>query len=351
MSRMVGGEFLYRAGGGISGVERDWVWRVAHADIVVDNVVHQTATRSVRLDADSIVGAIQREIGDANLADAAIGFAADGHSVTPIEMVLTDRHIGDATGAALDRHVVVTGANVTVRDRDVLRPRSWIDPVSVAGAALWCVDLQSPYGKTIAVVVDDVEVRRVLQCDPVDGEVVRSIGDDQAWNLLAASCASLLCEVPPGDIFAKKFFTTPAVDNTVAHNARAGYVLGGDQRLASIGRVVDQPATAGRLFVDSWIARREESNAFVDDEGYTFAQLERPAEECGFGCVGAQDDSVALAACVERLLNSCCVQRGLVSLGESVTANAEVCVERGADRRKHRLRHRPRILCGEEWSG
>ncbi len=81
------------------------------------------------------------------------------------------------------------------------------------------VDLQSPHGEAVAVVVDNVEVWRVLQRDAIDGEVVGGVGNDDAGNLLAASCASLFGEIPPCDVFAEEFFAAAAVDHAVAHDA------------------------------------------------------------------------------------------------------------------------------------
>ena len=80
-----------------------------------------------------------------------------------------------------------------------------IDAVGVAGERVSGVDLEAPDGEAVAVVVDDVEVGRVLQRDAVDGEVVRGVGHDDARNLLAASCAGLLGEIPPGDVLPRSF--------------------------------------------------------------------------------------------------------------------------------------------------
>jgi hypothetical protein len=111
---------LDRAGGCMSCVKRDWIRRIAHTDIVIKNIMHQPAARSIRLDANPIVGAVQREIKDANLADTAVGFASNRHPVSPIKMVVADRHIGDAAGAAFDRNIIVAGANVAMGNRNVL---------------------------------------------------------------------------------------------------------------------------------------------------------------------------------------------------------------------------------------
>ena len=132
---MVGGELpLQRAVGGVGGVERDGIGRVANADVVVDHVLSEAAARAVGLDADAVVGAVERKIEDANLADAAVGLAADGHAVAPVEVVVADGHVGCAAGAALDGHIVVAGADVAVGDGDVFRPVAGIDAIGVAGA-------------------------------------------------------------------------------------------------------------------------------------------------------------------------------------------------------------------------
>src|SRR6266481_4342705 len=96
---------------------------------------------------------------------------------------------------------------------------------SVLRAAFRSVELQPPYRKAIAMVVNDMEVGRVLQRDPIDRKVVREIGDDQAWHLLAATTSSLFRKIPPGDLLVEKFLATPAIDNTIAHHARARNML------------------------------------------------------------------------------------------------------------------------------
>ena len=109
---------LHRACLSVRGAEDDRVGRVANADVIVDDILNEAATGGVGFDADGVVGAVEGEVGDADLADAAVGFRADGHAVSPVEMVVDDGHVGDPAGTAFDGDVVVAGADVAVDDGD-----------------------------------------------------------------------------------------------------------------------------------------------------------------------------------------------------------------------------------------
>ncbi len=124
--------------GGVSGVESDGIGRVADADIVVDDVVGEAAAGAVGLDADSRCRGPSSERSETRiLLTPPLVSLPMGHAVSPVEVIVADGHVGDAAGASLDRYVVVSGADVAVRDGDVLRTRAGIDSVGVAGSAPW----------------------------------------------------------------------------------------------------------------------------------------------------------------------------------------------------------------------
>src|ERR1035437_4201172 len=58
------------------------------------------------------------------------------------------------------------------------------------------VDFDAPDGEAVARFVGDVEVRRVLERDAVEGEVVGVVGDNEARDLLRAARACILGEAP-----------------------------------------------------------------------------------------------------------------------------------------------------------
>src|SRR5258708_2753548 len=68
-------------GGGVGWVHVEWVPRFADAYVFVDDVANEAASADVRLDAQAVVGAVDREIGDADRTRAAVGLAADRHAV------------------------------------------------------------------------------------------------------------------------------------------------------------------------------------------------------------------------------------------------------------------------------
>src|SRR5581483_12434476 len=107
----------------------------ADAHVVVEHIVRQSATRAVRLDADAVVRSVERKIEHANLADAAVGLAADGHAVAPVEVIVAHRHIRHAAGTTLNGHVVVPRANEAVRDGNVFGAVAGIYAVRCAPAS------------------------------------------------------------------------------------------------------------------------------------------------------------------------------------------------------------------------
>jgi hypothetical protein len=352
------GVALERAVGGVAGVEGDGVGGIANADVVVEHVVGEAAARAVGLDAEGVVGAVEGEVGDEDLADAANGLAADGHAVSIVKVIVTDGHICGAAGTALDGDVVVSGADEAPGDGDVARAVAGIDAVGVAGEALGRIDFESPDGEAVAVIVRDVEVGRVAEGDAVEGEVVSVVGDEDARDLLTAAGAGLLGEIPRGDGFAEEFFTAACVDDAVSHDGRAGDVVGGDERLASAGAgLIDEAATAGGGGggEERGIAGGEEGCAFVDDEGDIVAQFERAGEEGVGGGVRAQENALAFAALIHGVLDADGVEPGLVSLGEGAAGGGsefgnavELGVEREADGRQDRLGDGARVLGGEK---
>ena len=70
--------------------EQNGIPDVANADVFIDNVVDKAASAGVALDADSVVGAVNRQIEDAHRVYSPAGFAADRHAVPGVEMIVRD---------------------------------------------------------------------------------------------------------------------------------------------------------------------------------------------------------------------------------------------------------------------
>ena len=153
-------------------------------------------------------------------SDSSVGFAADGHAVSGVEVVVEDAHVGGGAVARLDGDVVVAGANEGVGDGDVAGLRG-IDAVGVARGA-GRVDLDAPDGEAVAAVEGDVEVGRIFEGDAVESEVVGEVGFDEAGNLLSAGGAGVFGEVPPGLVggtaVEEDFGSALSVDGAVAHD-------------------------------------------------------------------------------------------------------------------------------------
>src|SRR6516225_636620 len=80
--------------GGVERGEDKGILDVADADVAVGDVLYEAASAAVRLDAKAVVRAVDGEIVDQHVIDAAAGSAADGHAVAGIEVVVQDRDIG-----------------------------------------------------------------------------------------------------------------------------------------------------------------------------------------------------------------------------------------------------------------
>src|SRR5262249_41087271 len=97
----------------------------------------------------------------------------------------------------LDRDVVVARVDVAVGDRDV-RGAGRIDAVGISRTRVARVDDQPPYRKAVAAVVHDVEVRRVLERELVDREIVGPVDLNESWTALAlVDHLRELREIPP----------------------------------------------------------------------------------------------------------------------------------------------------------
>src|SRR5216684_4447196 len=99
----------------VVGLHEDRVLRLANTHVLVDYIAHQTSLTGVRLDAYSVVGAVDGQIRNTNCIGAAVGFASDRYAVSGIEMIVRDGHVR-GMAAGLDHHIVVASMDVTMRD-------------------------------------------------------------------------------------------------------------------------------------------------------------------------------------------------------------------------------------------
>src|SRR5258708_1981333 len=86
---------------------------------------------------------------------AAVGFAADRHAVSGVEMVVRDGHVRGVS-AGLDGDIVVAGMNVTMSDGDI-GGGAGVDSVRVS-RGLGRIDHHAPGGETISISVVDMEM-------------------------------------------------------------------------------------------------------------------------------------------------------------------------------------------------
>ena len=66
---------------------------IANIDVFKVHIVNQSVARDIRLDAHTVVGAIDGKIGNADCGCPSADLAADRHTVSRIEMVVQDAHM------------------------------------------------------------------------------------------------------------------------------------------------------------------------------------------------------------------------------------------------------------------
>ena len=183
------------------------------------------------------------------------------------------------------------------------------------------------------------------------------VGVDEAGDLLAASGARVLGEVPPGlgggMAVEHDFGPALTVDGSVAHDGGAGGAAGGDEWMAAGEGVADQAAGAFGELVVFGIARGVEGDGLVDEQSDAGAELDGADEECGVGGVGGEFDGVGFGAVVEGLLDASGVEEGAaVNAGFDLSAGGlgggEGCVQRDAGGRDDGLGDLAQVLRVEQ---
>src|SRR5205807_148302 len=94
------------------------------------------------------------------------------HTMDGVEVIMGDGHVrGGRALAGFNGDVVVARVDEAVGDGDV-GGIAGIDTIGVARALARRPELDTPDGETVAAVIGDVKVGRVLQRDAVEGEIV-----------------------------------------------------------------------------------------------------------------------------------------------------------------------------------
>ncbi len=181
--------------------------------------MNEAAAAAIRFDADAVVRAVDGEVVDEKMIDAAEGAAADGHAVAAVEVIVEDGHVGDAAHAAgLETDIVVAGVNVAVCDGDVFGGAG-VDAVGVA-RGFGRHDFDAPRGEAVGLIDGDVEAGRVAQRDFVEHEAVDvPQGDHGEDTLRLVFHLGFVREIPPGDVLAEECCAAAGVDGAFAHDA------------------------------------------------------------------------------------------------------------------------------------
>ena len=163
----------------------------------------------------------------------------------------------------------------------------------------------------------------------------------------------LLRKVLPGDVLPQQFCVAPAIDDAIAHHARARNIVPANQRLATMTRdslrvrillFRNRPAQPGRHIVIPRIPRAKQNDPFVDHQRHAAAQLQRPRQKCILRPAGFQLDGLPLLAAVHRLLNTKRVRLALVQVRERRSMRSEPGSQHSAGRWNFRHSHRASVL-------
>src|SRR5262249_8548292 len=99
--------------GAIERVHHNRVLNISDANIAVQDLMHKAAATRVRLDAQAIVGAVDRKVSDFDSAHSAISLASDRHAMPRIEMIMGDGDVGCGSGCSrLDGDIVIAAPDV-----------------------------------------------------------------------------------------------------------------------------------------------------------------------------------------------------------------------------------------------
>src|SRR5262249_55690272 len=143
--------------GVVPAVDDDRVADVGHGDVAEGDVFHHAPTaagldrRRPGLEAQAVVGSVERDVVDVQPVEAGLGLAADGDPVAVPDRVVGDGDVGDEGSAGFGNDVIITGVDGGILDQDVLA--GIVDGVGV--------------GEVIAVLGDG---EAVVDVDAVDGQ-------------------------------------------------------------------------------------------------------------------------------------------------------------------------------------
>ena len=285
---------------------------VPNADVLVAHVLHQATATAVRFDAERVVGAVEGNVGDNNRTGAAVRLAADGDAMAIVEMTVRDGDVVTASArSGFDGNVVITGMDAAVQDRHVGRACR-INAVGVAGAP-GRVDAHTPRGETVTAIKHDVKVRRVLEREPVQGEVIRAQRLNESRIILAElGVACLLRQFPPRGARPADARPTAPIDGARPHHATVRRTFGANECMAAPSTGTENAARAWRDIKHPWVTRCEDDHGTVDDERDPRAQLQRATEE-GTPIAGChQPHRLSGAASVDGLLDTWRIEFGFI---------------------------------------
>src|SRR5215472_17315173 len=137
---------------------------VAGTDVLIRDVLYFASLAGVRLDADYIlvesIRSIHDHIGDQYALCSRVGFTSDRYAMSLEKMIVRNRYIRYVPHACFDGNVIVSHADVRVRNRNVVGT-GWIDSFRIRRGSRGR-NFYVPYSQRITG-AKDVELRRVLK--------------------------------------------------------------------------------------------------------------------------------------------------------------------------------------------
>ncbi len=150
---------------------------IAHTNVAVGEVVNESAARGIAFYADAAGGVILGETVNEKKAIAGESFAADGHAVSIIKMIVEH---ADVRGALFDGDIVVAGVEPTFCDGDVCGSTG-IDAVGVARVGgFYCrrLKMNAPRGEAVRIIYGDMKIRRIVKRNAIENKSIGMSGDN-----------------------------------------------------------------------------------------------------------------------------------------------------------------------------
>ncbi len=149
--------------------------------------------------------------------------------------------------------------------------------------------MNPPRREAVRIVHTHMNIRRVVQRNPVEHQPIRMTGvDHRRCKVALILRLSLARHLPPAIVLAQNLRVSPSIYHPISHDARVLRIMDRNQRPASThsrlrrrrNRAAHTRLHARTLqLIQSSIARTKQRNPFVDHQRHTGSHLQRPRKK------------------------------------------------------------------------